>query len=53
MESSWENVIYVNMGLKKNDFVRKNVSPRYHMFSLFVLCCVEMWYHILKIILWR
>ena len=38
MESSWENIIYVNLGLKQIEHFRENVCPKYHMFSFVYLC---------------
>ena len=41
MESSWQNIIYVNMGLNFFEHVRQNVCPRYHVFRfLFSFVCL-------------
>ena len=34
MESPWENIIFVNMGLTKFRNISKSVCPRYQVFSI-------------------
>ena len=55
MESSWKNIIFVNMGLTKFRKFSKSVCPRYQVvFDVrFFFFFLILWVHILKIILRR
>ena len=60
MESSWKNIIFVNLGHQKFRKFSKSVCPRYQIFSIspirfvFVLgFLVFVWVYILKICLRR